>query len=408
MWSLVLVASAGVAFAITNPKTPQMGWSSWNAFQYNVTQSLIESTAEAFETRGFAKAGYNYLLIDAGWQTETRAINGNQQADPTKFPDGMAALAETVHKKGLKLGIYSDAGIYDCGFYPGSLGYEELDAAQYAAWGIDYLKYDNCGGFEGNTQAPAERFLAMGYALQATGREIFYALCEWGNQFPWFWADQFSDSYRISGDIHASYAADSSGVCTTAYCLNTGYAGVSVLTMIRKMRELSGFQKPGAWADMDMMEIGNDAMTTLEEQTHFSFWAALKSPLIIGANVATMNQSSVDILTNVDMIAVSQDALGTAARYLPGLSTENAVQVWGGPLSSGNKRFVVLVLNYGNATTDISIPLASVTGLSAALGKNSYTVKEVWSNKAMTVSKNTIALESVEVGQTKVLVFSKM
>ncbi|CAK7205122.1 hypothetical protein SEUCBS139899_007887 [Sporothrix eucalyptigena] len=405
MWQLTLVLCAGMALAVVNPKTPQMGWSSWNAFQYDVNQSLVENTATAFNDRGFSKAGYNYILIDAGWQSLTRAADGYQQADPAKFPDGIAALADTVHKMGLKLGIYSDAGIYDCGFYPGSFGYEEMDAAQFASWGIDYLKYDNCGGFAGNTQAPAERFLAMDYALQKTERDILYALCEWGHQFPWFWADQISDSYRMSGDIHASFAGDDASVCTTAYCLNTGYAGVSVLTMIRKMRELSGFQKPGSWADMDMMEIGNDVMTEVEEQTHFSFWAALKSPLIIGANVATMNQSSVDILTNADMIAISQDELGTAVSYIPDLSVEDQIQVWGGPLSSGKQRFTVLALNYGNATTDISIPIASVPGLSSVTNKK-YTVKEVWSNKAVSPN-STIKLTGVEVGQTKVLVFSE-
>jgi alpha-galactosidase len=142
---------------------------------------------------------------------------------------------------------HSDAGIYDCGFYPGSHGYEELDASLYAQWEVDYLKYDNCGGFQMNTLSVQERFLRMSYALKNSGREIFYSLCEWGHQFPWLWADQFSESYRMSGDIHSAYRADKSGVCTTAYCLNTGYAGVSVLTMIRKMRELSPFQKPGAW-----------------------------------------------------------------------------------------------------------------------------------------------------------------
>lgn len=146
----------------------------------------------------------------------------------------------------------SDAGIYDCGFYPGSYGYEELDADTYASWGIDYLKYDNCGGFQANTLSPQERFTIMANALKNTGREIFYSLCQWGNQFPWFWADQFSDSYRMSGDIKSSFASDSSGVCKTAYCLNTGYAGVSVLTMIRKMRELSGFQAPGSWGKFEL------------------------------------------------------------------------------------------------------------------------------------------------------------
>jgi hypothetical protein len=143
--------------------------------------------------------------------------------------------------------LCSDAGIYDCGFFPGSYGSEELDADTYASWSIDYLKYDNCGGFQANTLSVQDRFKLMGYALKNSGRDIFYSLCQWGHQFPWFWADQFSDSYRMSGDIMASFATDNSGVCKTAYCLNTGYAGVSVLTMIRKMRELSGFQTPGSW-----------------------------------------------------------------------------------------------------------------------------------------------------------------
>ena len=141
----------------------------------------------------------------------------------------------------------SDGGIYTCGFYPGSYGYEELDAQTFADWEIDYLKYDNCGGFQANTLPPQERFGRMSYALKNSGRKIFYSLCEWGHQFPWLWADQFSESYRMSGDIYKSYGKDKAGVCSTAYCLNTGYAGVSVLTMIRKMRELSRFQKPGSW-----------------------------------------------------------------------------------------------------------------------------------------------------------------
>jgi alpha-galactosidase len=159
-------------------------------------------------------------------------------------------------------------------------------------------------------------------------------------------------------------------------------------------------------ADMDMMEIGNGVMTELEEQTHFSFWAALKSPLIVGADVITMNQSSVDILINTDLIAISQDRLGTAVRYLSDLSIENEIQIWGGPLSSGKQRFVVLALNYGNATADVTIHLASVLGLSVVTNKK-YTVKEVWSNKAVRPSSGTIALTGVEVGQTKVLVFSE-
>jgi alpha-galactosidase len=143
----------------------------------------------------------------------------------------------------------SDAGIYDCGFYPGSYGYEELDAQTYASWGIDYLKYDNCGAFHAGVLSPYDRYVAMGNALTNTGREIFYSLCQWGQQYPWFWADQISDSYRMSGDIHPEFEKDKGAICKTAYCLNTGYAGVSVVTMIRKMREITGFQGPGSWGE---------------------------------------------------------------------------------------------------------------------------------------------------------------
>lgn len=149
----------------------------------------------------------------------------------------------------LTLSCSSDSGIYDCAFYPGSYGYEERDAATYAAWTIDYLKLDNCGSFQAGTLSPQERFLRMGDALNRSGRSIFYSLRQWGNQFPWHWAS-FSDSYRISGDIKSAFGEDSSGVCQSAYCLNTGYAGVSVLTMIRKMRELSRFQRPGSWGKL--------------------------------------------------------------------------------------------------------------------------------------------------------------
>ncbi|EMR70226.1 putative alpha-galactosidase protein [Eutypa lata UCREL1] len=251
--------------------------------------------------------------MDAGWQAETRAANGQQQANATTFPSGIKGVAGYVHDLGLKLGIYSDSGIYDCDFHPGSWGYEELDAYTYASWGVDYLKYDNCGGFQAGTISNQERFHLMGQALKTSGRDIFYALCQWGHQFPWYWADQIADSYRMSGDIHASFQTDNSGVCQTAYCLNTGYAGVSVLTMIRKMREIAPFQKPGSWADMDMLEVGTYTMNEFEEQTHFSFWAALKSPLIIGADITNVSETSLSILLNKEIIAISQDELGVAA-----------------------------------------------------------------------------------------------
>ncbi|KAI8227752.1 Alpha-galactosidase [Colletotrichum sp. SAR 10_96] len=306
---------------------PQMGWNSWNTFKANINQSIIETTAKALVDTGLAAAGYKYLIMDEGWQADERATDGRQEFNSTRFPSGGSALVNHIHDMGLKVGIYSDSGIFTCGFAPGSWGYEDLDAQTYADWGIDYLKYDNCGGFYAGTHTQQERFQAMSNALRNTGRDIFYSLCQWGHQFPWYWADQVgAGSYRMSGDIHASFAQDKAGVCPTAYCLNTGYAGVSVLTMIRKMREISPFQEKGrmSWADMDMLEVGvGNVMSEVEEQTHFSFWAALKSPLIIGADVTKIREQSLKVLLNRDIIAISQDQRGEAVKYLPELSTED-------------------------------------------------------------------------------------
>ncbi|CAI7564053.1 unnamed protein product [Penicillium pancosmium] len=351
-----------------------MGWNSWNTFKSNFNQSVIENTASLLVSTGLRDAGYKYLVMDEGWQALERDKNGRQQPNTTKLPGGVGGIAEFVHKKGLKLGVYSDAGIYDCGFYPGSWGYEELDAATYAQWGVDYLKYDNCGGFEANTESPQVRFAAMRDALRGTGRSIFYSICQWGHQFPWYWADEISQSYRMSGDITYTFSDTGNDcACKTAYCMNVGYAGCSVLTIIRKMRELSPFQKPGAWADMDMLEIGNGNMTLHEQQTHMAFWAALKSPLIIGADLQTLAVDSLDVLRNKEIIAISQDSLGKAVEYLTDLSTETSIQVWAGPLTGG--KIVMLVLSELNNVNTVNLSLGDVPGLSST---HSYAARDVW------------------------------
>ncbi|GKT62324.1 alpha-galactosidase [Colletotrichum tofieldiae] len=416
--ALVLAAapSAQGAAAPGRSSKPQMGWNSWNTFKQNINQNLIESTATAIVEKGLAKAGYNYVVMDEGWQALERDAEGRQQHNATRFPAGIAALADRVHGLGLKIGLYSDSGIFGCGFTPGSWGYEELDALTYAGWGIDYLKYDNCGGFHAGTRTQQERFQTMSAALLSTGRDIFYSLCQWGHQFPWFWADGVgAGSYRMSGDIHARFAEDKANICATAYCLNTGYAGVSVLTMIRKMREISPFQAKHrrSWADMDMLEVGVGSnvsgkvvmMSEAEEQTHFSFWAALKSPLIIGADVTKIRASSLRVLLNEDIIAISQDERGEAVRYLPGLSTEGSVQVWGGPVETGTFRHVLLALNYGKNATAIEVPWEGVGGLEECPG-GGVRVRDVWADKDLGTIREKALLEKVEVGQTKVLLLS--
>lgn len=392
-------------------------------------------------TLGLKDAGYEYVIIDDGWQSTTRGDDSRQRANTTKFPNGIVGVADYVHSKNLSLGIYSSAGIMTCGFLPGSWGYEELDAQTYAGWGVDYLKvsritlphdlgdpfqnegdcrvalfrlgltkcqYDNCGSFEASTYSPFERFSLMRDALRGSGRNILYSLCQWGSQFPWFWADQISHSYRMSGDIHNSFSTDGKGVCTTAYCLNTGYAGCSVLTIMRKMREISSFQGPGSWADMDMMYVGTGSMTTVEEQTHFSFWAALKSPLIIGADLGNISSTSVDILLNKEIIAINQDGLGKAVNYVPSLSVEGSVQTWVGPLSG--HRLVALVFNEGSSPINFTLPLGNLSTYALGeqvgmTGQNFSAIRDVWKAQNLISIGPSIPLNNITSHETRVIVF---
>ncbi|KKY14253.1 putative alpha-galactosidase alpha-n-acetylgalactosaminidase [Diplodia seriata] len=339
-----------------------MGWNSWNTFKDDFNQSTIEQIADLLVSTGLRDAGYTILTLDDGWQATERSADGRQQANLTKLPAGIKGVADYLHNRGLYLGIYSDAGIHDCGFSPGSWGYEELDAATYAEWTVDYLKYDNCGGFAANVE-------------------------------------KIGQSYRMSGDITDVFSDTGKDcACKTAYCLNTGYAGCSILTIIRKMREISAFQKPGSWADMDMLEIGNGNMTLHEQQTHQSFWAALKSPLIIGADLRALSNESLDVLKNPEIIAISQDSLGEAVAYLENLSQEKEIQVWAGPLTDG--RTVILAFNEGNSTTTITIPLDEVPGVD---GDQAFEVRDIWAKSNIPDVHGNLTVES-ETHQTKVFI----
>lgn len=190
MLKLAVLATAGVAHALgTNP---QMGFNTWNTFKDDYNQSTIHSLAEALVSTGLKDAGYTYLILDEGWSDMSRTDDGYLQANRTTFPDGMKTLSDKIHSQGLKFGLYGDSGILTCGFRPGSWGYEERDALTLAGWGVDYWKYDNCGGFQAMTEAPQVRFSIMQNALLNSGREMFYSVCEWGFQFPWHWGGSMS------------------------------------------------------------------------------------------------------------------------------------------------------------------------------------------------------------------------
>ncbi|KAL4883039.1 glycoside hydrolase superfamily [Aspergillus karnatakaensis] len=355
--------------------TPQMGFNTWNTFKANHNESTTHEIASTLISSGLKDAGYTYLILDEGWSDYTRTASGFLQSNQTTYPSGIKPLADRLHRLGLKLGLYGDSGILTCGFRPGSWGYEERDANSLAEWGVDYWKYDNCGGFQAMTHAPQERFNTMARALMDSGREIFYSVCEWGFQFPWHWGGGIGHSYRMSGDITASFINETGCPCKTAYCLNTGYAGCSVTSIIRKMREISVYQEKGHWLDMDMLEVGVGDMTVYMQQTHFAFWAALKSPLIIGADIRSLSEETLEILKNKEIIALNQDPLGLPVHYVEGVSEEGSIQVWAGKLEKGS---VVLVFNEKSYPQDVSVSLKDL-GLGI---RGKVRARELWSGKS--------------------------
>ncbi|KAL4569996.1 hypothetical protein LXL04_025645 [Taraxacum kok-saghyz] len=304
--------------------TPPMGWNSWNHFGCNINESTIRETADAIISTGLAKLGYKYVNIDDCWAESTRDKQGNFVAKKSTFPSGIKALADYVHNKGLKLGIYTDSGSMTCSKkMPGSLGYEEQDAKTFASWGIDYLKYDNCYN-EGIK--PTVRYPIMTKALMNAGRPIFFSLCEWGDMHPALWASKVGNSWRTTNDIKDTWLS---------------------MMYIADMNEVyADYARPGGWNDPDMLEVGNGGMTNDEYIVHFSIWAISKAPLLIGCDVRDVSKETFNILTNREVIAVNQDRLGVQAKKV---RMEGDLEVWAGPLSG--YRVVVLLVNRGPATS---------------------------------------------------------
>jgi hypothetical protein len=244
---------------------------------------------------GLSDIGYSYVNLDDCWQAATRDEHGKLQPDSVRFPSGMKALGDYIHSKGLKFGIYSSAGFKTCQAFPASLGMEIIDAKTYADWGVDYLKYDNCYTDYG---PPLKRYPPMAKALQSSGREILYSLCEWGRSNPSAWAGEIAQSWRVTLDIRDDWR--------------------SILTRAAIDTPLWRAAGPGGWNDPDMLEVGNGKCSYEEYKTHFSMWAMLKAPLIIGNDIREMSRGdeAYEILTNQDVIAVNQDPLGWQSRRI--------------------------------------------------------------------------------------------
>jgi alpha-galactosidase len=341
--------------------TPPMGWNSWNHFAGKVTDADVRAAADALVSTGMRDAGYIYVNIDDTWEAKTRDPKGNIRANE-KFPD-MKALSDYVHSKGLKLGIYSSPGPYTCAHYLGSYKHEKQDAATYAAWGIDYLKYDMCS--YGNIiekkagkhtpenaakRYPMDRaaYEKMHQALLATGRPIVFSMCQYGWDDVWTWgAEVGGNLWRTTGDINDTYARMSE--------IGFSQAG------------LAKYAGPGHWNDPDMLEVGNGGMTTDEYKTHMSLWAILAAPLLAGNDLSKVTPVDLAILTNKDVIAIDQDALGKQGDRV---SAEGATEIWSKPLSGGAQAVAI----FNRSDTGKQIPLK----LSAVGASDTATLHDVW------------------------------
>ncbi|MET8560245.1 NPCBM/NEW2 domain-containing protein [Streptomyces flaveolus] len=271
--------------------TPPMGFNNWNSThcRADFNASMVKGIADLFVEKGLKDAGYQYVNLDDCWALPDRDANGKLVPDPARFPDGIKAVADYVHAKGLKLGIYTSAGTKTCDStgFPGALGHEYSDARQFADWGVDYLKYDNCNNQGVDAQ---QRYRTMRDALKATGRPIVYSICEWGQNKPWEWASDVGHLWRTTGDISDSWS--------------------SMLSILKQNLPLAPYAGPGHWNDPDMLEVGNGGMTDTEYRSHFSLWSVMNAPLLIGTDLRKASPATYDILGNKEVIAVDQDPLG--------------------------------------------------------------------------------------------------
>jgi alpha-galactosidase len=339
--------------------TPPMGWNSWNDFACNINDGDIRAMADAMASNGMSDVGYQYVNIDDCWADHR---DGSGTIVPgSNFPD-MKALADYVHGKGLKLGIYSDRGTKTCAGRPGSQGHETQDANTYAAWGIDYLKYDNCSA-DGNTMQAD--YTTMGKALKASGRSIVFSICAWTFQA---WMPSVGQLWRTTTDIKATWASITSNLDDNATLAQ--YAG------------------PGHWNDPDMLEVGNGGLSDAQNRAHFGLWALIAAPLIAGNDLRNMSAATKAILTADEVIAIDQDPLG-----IQGTPVKNqaGLEVWKKKLT-GTNTVAVGLLNRSNAAADISVAWTDV-GLPAG----SATVRDVYAKSDLGAFTNTYTAKAVPV-----------
>ncbi|WP_203701653.1 NPCBM/NEW2 domain-containing protein [Asanoa iriomotensis] len=350
---LAVPSPAAAATPVVPITAPPMGWNSWNRFGCDIDQNLIRQTADAIVANNLDDLGYRYVNIDDCWMASTRDAQGRLQPHPTRFPSGIKALADYVHARGLKLGIYESAGTATCQGLPGSLDHEVIDANTFAAWEVDLLKYDNCNH---QGRPDAQRYQAMGDALKASGRAIVYSICNWGLAEPWLFAPRVGGSlWRTTGDITDTWG--------------------SVLSLLDQQVGLEPFARNNGFNDPDMLEVGNGGMTTTEYTAHFSLWALLNAPLLLGNDLRSMSAQTLAIIRNAEVIAVNQDWGGSQGRKMRDFGE---TEVWAKPMSDGGA--AVVLFNRTAATATITTSAAEV-GLGGSTG---YALRNLWTGATST------------------------
>jgi alpha-galactosidase len=352
--------------------TPPMGFNDWNAVGCGVSEAFIKQTADFIHThqingQTLQQDGYAFVNIDDCWAQPTRDSAGNLVPNPTKFPDGIAGTAAYVHGLGLKLGLYNDSGTMTCSShgFPGSFGHEAADALQFAKWGVDYLKDDNCKQAAGQDtrSATIARYTAMRDGLAAaqksTGRAIVFSICQKGDNGinTEDWSPAVGNLWRTTGDVHPDWT--------------------HLDANIDKNIPLASFAAPGAWNDPDMLEVGNSGLSTTEARTQFSMWAEMAAPMLIGTKLVSASSTTLSILGNTDVIAVDQDALGKQGVQI---SSKNGLRVLAKPLAGGD--VAVALFNESGSTATISTTTSAI-GIATASG---YQLTDLWSKKITTTT----------------------
>ena len=365
-------------------ETPQMGWSSWNKFMTDIDEEIIKANADALVNLGLADVGYVYVNVDDGWHGE-RDESGCVTENPDKFPSGMMELGKYIHSKGLKFGIYSDAGDFTCNGCTGSRGHEYQDALVYAMWEVDYVKYDWC--HTSNLDAKGA-YTLMRNAIRKAGRPMVFSICEWGTSKPWEWAGEVGHSWRTTHDIGPAFLEVPVSYTPEG---RRNWKPQSVMEIIEQNAPLREYAGPGHWNDPDMLEVGNVitvdgitySMTPSEERAHFTLWCMMAAPLILGNDLRDISEETLAIIKNRALIAVDQDPLGIQGLRL---KKDGDLQYWFKPLKDGDWAFCVL--NAGEEAAKLTLDWSALevddtfSGRKTDFAGTTYMAQDLWKAKA--------------------------